>query len=342
MRLIRFIGISVTLLLSVVLSITAAENNQVDVHDPAMAKEGDTYYLFSSGPGITTYSSGDMKTWTLEGRIFPDEPSWARRAAPGFNTHIWAPDVLKHDGRFYLYYSVSAFGRNTSAIGLTINRTLDRKSPDYQWVDQGIIVQSVPNRDLWNGIDSTIELDEQGNPWMAFGSWWSGIKLVRLDETWTRLAEPQEWHAIAKRDRSVLVRDTDAGPAAIEGPFLFKKGEYYYLFVSTGLCCRGRNSTYRMEMGRSKDIRGPYLDKEGRDMAQGGGSDVITGNERWAGWGGNSAYTIDGRDFMVFHAYENADNDYHRLKIGEITWDAEQWPVVDEEVLDAYTGYEVK
>lgn len=342
MRLIRFVNISVTLFLTIVLSATTAENNQVDVHDPAMAKEGDTWYLFSSGPGITYYSSRDMKTWKLEGRIFPDEPSWARRVAPEFNTHIWAPDILERDGKFYLYYSVSAFGKNTSAIGLTINKTLDKKSPDYQWVDQGIIVQSVPNRDLWNGIDSTIEFDEQGNPWMAFGSWWSGIKLVKLDETWTRLAEPQEWYAIAKRDRSVLLNDTSSGPADIEGPFLFKKGDYYYLFVSTGLCCRGKNSTYQIEIGRSKNIRGPYLDKEGKDMGKGGGSLVLKGNERWAGWGGNSVYTIDGKDYIVMHAYENADNDFHRLKIGEITWDAEQWPVVDNKVLDEYIGYEKK
>ena len=318
------------------------KNNQVDIHDPAMAKDGDTYYLFSTGPGITYYSSKDMITWKLEGRIFPTEPEWARSVAPGFNGHLWAPDIVKHDGKFYLYYSVSAFGKNTSAIGVTVGKTLDKNSPDYGWEDKGIVIQSVPNRDLWNGIDSTIELDENGEPWMAFGSFWGGIKLVKLDSTWTRPAEPQQWRAIAKRERSVLTRDSSGGSAAIEGPFLLKKGDYYYLFVQTGLCCRGKNSTYRMEMGRSKNIRGPYLDMEGFDMAQGGGTPVIVGNERWSGWGGNSAYHIDGKDLIVFHAYENADNDFHRLKIGEMTWTADGWPVVDENVLDKFIGYEKK
>jgi arabinan endo-1,5-alpha-L-arabinosidase len=320
----------------------AEEVKQIDVHDPAMARDGDTYYLFSSGPGITYYSSKDMKIWKLEGRVFPDEPSWARRVAPRFNTHIWAPDIVEHDGEFYLYYSVSAWGQNTSAIGLTVNKTLHRDSPDYQWVDQGIVVQSVPNRDLWNGIDPTIAVDDEGTAWMGLGSFWGGLKLVKLDSTWKRLAEPQEWYSIAKRERSVLVDDTQAGPAEIEGPFIFRKGDYYYLFVSWGLCARGRDSTYRMMVGRSKDVKGPYLDKEGNDMAKGGGTLVIRGNERWAAWGGNSAYTMDGKDYVVFHAYENADNDFHRLKIGEITWDAEQWPVVDEGVLDDYIGLEVQ
>ena len=320
----------------------AAKVRQVDVHDPCMAKDGETYYLFSSGPGITFYSSKDMETWKLEGRIFPGDPSWAKSVAPRFNGHVWAPDIIKRNGQYYLYYSVSAFGENTSAIGLTINKTLNKNSPDYKWKDQGAIVRSIPNRDLWNCIDPAIEKDKSGTAWMGLGSFWGGLKLVKLDPSWQKLAEPQEWYSIAKRERSVLSDDTRGGSAEIEGPFIFKKGDYYYLFVSTGLCCRGKNSTYRMEMGRSKDIRGPYVDKKGKDMAKGGGSYVIKGNKRWSGWGGNAVYTIDGKDYIIFHAYENADNDFHRLKIGEITWDAEQWPVVDENVLDEYIGKEVE
>jgi arabinan endo-1,5-alpha-L-arabinosidase len=156
------------------------------------------------------------------------------------------------------------------------------------------------------------------------------------------VAEPQEWYSIAKRERSVLVDDKVPGPAEIEGPFIFKKGDYYYLFVSWGLCCRGKDSTYRMMVGRSKDVRGPYLDKDGKSMALGGGSLVLAGNKNWAGWGGNSAYTFDGKDYLVFHAYEAADNDFHRLKIAEIKWDEKQWPVIDEKVLDEYKSVLVK
>ena len=323
-------------------NLSAAQVKQVDVHDPAMAKDGDTYYLFSSGPGITFYSSKDMKTWKLEGRVFPGDPSWAKGVASRFNGHVWAPDIIRHDGKYYLYYSVSSWGQNSSAIGLTINKTLHPDSPDYQWEDQGIVLQSVPNRDLWNAIDSTIMVDEKGTAWMGFGSFWSGIKLVKLDSSWKRLAEPQEWYSIAKRERSVLVDDRRGGPAEIEGPFIFKKGDYYYLFVSWGLCNRGKDSTYRMMVGRSKDVRGPYLDKDGKSMAEGGGSLVLIGNKNWAGWGGNSAYTFDGKDYLVFHAYETADNNFHRLKIAEIKWDAAQWPVIDEKALDEYIGVEVE
>ena len=319
----------------------AVQAKEVDVHDPAMAKEGDTHYLYSSGPGITFYMSKDMKAWELGGRVFPGNPPWALEVNGRFNGHIWAPDISRHDGKYYLYFSVSAPGSISSAIGLTINKTLNPKSPDYKWEDQGIILKSVPNRDLWNAIDPNIVVDEEGTPWMSFGSFWSGIKLVKLDASWKALAEPQEWHSLAKRQRSVLVDDGTPGPAEIEGPFIFKKGDYYYLFVSWGLCCRGSASTYRIMVGRSKDVRGPYLDKEGINMAQGGGTLLLGGDKDWAGRGGNSAYTIDGKDYLVFHAYEVADNGLQKLKIAELKWDAGQWPVVDEKSLNEYHSIRV-
>ena len=196
----------------------ALHAKQVSVHDPVMAKDGNKFYLFSTGPGITFYSSPDLTNWTPEGRVFPGIPSWAKAVAPSFDGHIWAPDVIQANGKFYLYYSVSAFGKNTSAIGVTTNATLDPKSPKYKWEDQGIVIRSVPNRDHWNAIDPNVVFDEQGTPWMTFGSFWSGIKLVKLDKSMTKPALPEEWHHIA-------IRQADEGeksPNDIEGPFIFK------------------------------------------------------------------------------------------------------------------------
>jgi len=316
----------------------AAGATQVSIHDPVMAKEGDTYYLFSTGPGITFFSSKDMKNWRLRGRVFPGDPSWAKQVAPTFNGHVWAPDIVQHDGKFYLYYAVSAFGKNTSAIGVTTNRTLDPESPLFRWEDQGIVVRSVPQRDLWNAIDPAVIVAPDGTPWMSFGSFWSGLKLVKLAPSLIAPAEPQEWHSIAKRERSVLVDDTLAGPAEIEAPFIFRKNDYYYLFVSWGLCCRGKDSTYRIMIGRAKDLRGPYLDKAGRDLAQGGGTVLLAGTPEWPGLGHNSTYTFDGKDYLVFHAYEAADHGLQKLKIAEIKWDPELWPVVDPSVLRDYVS----
>ena len=323
-------------------SLAPASAKQVSIHDPVMAREGDTYYLFSTGPGITFYSSKDLKNWRLRGRVFPGDPAWAKQVAPSFNGHIWAPDIVQHDGRNFLYYSVSGFGKNTSAIGVTVNKTLDPDSPDYKWEDQGIVLRSVPNRDLWNAIDPAVLIDRDGTAWMSFGSFWSGLKLVKLAPSLTALAEPQEWWTLAKRERSYLIADTEPGSAEIEAPFLFRKGDYYYLFVSWGLCCRGQDSTYKIMVGRSTDVKGPYLDKEGRKLTEGGGSLVLEGNKAWPGLGHNSAYTFDGKDYFVFHAYETADHGLQKLKIAEISWDAQHWPVIDPAVLDGYISAQIE
>ena len=144
-----------------------------------------------------------------------------------------------------------------------------------------------------------------------------------------RVAEPQEWYAIAKRERSVLRADTDPEPASIEAPFIFRKNGYYYLFVSWDFCCRGIKSTYKMAVGRSRTVQGPYLDRNGKSLAEGGGTLLLAGNGRWPGVGHNAAYTFAGRDILVFHAYDASDEGKSKLQILELKWDTAGWPSVD-------------
>ncbi len=315
-------------LLLTALAMPAAWAVQVEVHDPVMAREGDSWYVFSTGPGITIYQSNDLVHWKWVGRAFEGEPGWARQVVPGFSGHLWAPDIFEKDGRYYLYYSVSAFGKNTSAIGVTVNQTLDPASPDYRWVDHGIVVQSVPNRDDWNAIDPAVIVDQEGIPWLSFGSFWDGLKLVRLSDDLLSLAAPQEWHSLAKRPRDPGVADADPGEGAIEAPYIFFHDGWYYLFVSFDKCCRRMESTYNIRVGRSRDVRGPYLDKDGKSMLMGGGSLVLGGDDDWVALGHNAAYSFDGNDFLVFHAYETADNAVQKLRILPISW-KDGWPEVD-------------
>jgi len=315
---------------------TPAHATQVPVHDPVMAREAGTYYVFSTGPGIRMFSSTDMLNWQPQDRIFKTDPTWAKAVAPGFDGNIWAPDIQHHKGRWLLYYSVSSFGKNTSGIGVTANATLDPTSPAYRWEDQGMVVQSVPGRDLWNAIDPNVVEDENGTGWLAFGSFWSGIKLARLDASWTRLADPQEWHTIARRERPAFTPDERGGGAEIEAPFIFKKAGWYYLFVSWGLCCQGAKSTYHVVVGRSRTVIGPYVDRAGQDMAAGGGSLVVKGDQDWQALGHNSAYSFEGKDWLVLHAYETADRYKSKLKLLEMKWDKVGWPVVDPADLNRY------
>lgn len=307
----------------------ALPSSKIRVHDPVMIRQDGIYYLFSTGRGISVFSSKDMKNWKKEKPVFETPPEWAVNTVPGYKGHTWAPDIAFHDGTYYLYYSVSSFGKNTSAIGVATNTTLHPNDPDFQWVDHGKVVQSVPGRDEWNAIDPNLAFDDNGQPWLTFGSFWAGIKLVKMDHDLKRIAQPEHWYTIAGRpEGNPEIEGQENGQNAIEAPFIFRKDGFYYLFVSFDYCCKGEKSTYKMVVGRSADLIGPYLDKEGKYMVQGGGTLVLEGNKDWHGVGHNSVYNFDGTDYLVFHGYDAADEGKPKLRIEQLDWTPDGWPVV--------------
>jgi len=309
---------------------TGINAQTISVHDPVLISEDSTYYIFCTGFGISVWSSHDLKNWKHEPPVFYTSPLWVSSAIPGFDNHIWAPDISYHDNQYYLYYSISSFGKNNSCIGLATNLVLNPKDPKYHWIDRGIIVQSIPGRDLWNAIDPNLIIDENHSPWLTFGSFWSGIKLVKLDTNLKDLASPQEWISIAKRPRDYYAEDTIPGEGAIEAPFIFRKDGFYYLFVSVDYCCRGVNSNYKIMVGRSKRIKGPYLDKNGVSLNQNGGTIIQQGSENYSGTGHCAVYAINGADYIVYHAYNISQNGRPELVIKRITLDMEGWPLIIE------------
>lgn len=302
----------------------------IPAHDPVMIKDDSVYYLFCTGNGISVWSSKNLKDWVHEKPVFNEPPKWAVETVTDFKGHIWAPDISKQNGMYYLYYSISSFGKNTSCIGLATNLSLDPANPAFKWTDLGKVVQSVPGRDMWNAIDPNLVLDIDGTPWLTFGSFWDGIKMVRLTSDFKQIYEPQQWLTVAKRERKFGLEDPDPGNAAIEAPFIFRKGEFFYLFVSWDFCCRGPQSNYKIVLGRSTDVRGPYLDKTGKPMNQGGGTVLLEGNEKWYGIGHNSVYTFNGMDYLICHAYDASDKGKPKLIVKNISWDDDAWPAIKE------------
>ena len=308
-------------LLFICVAIKAQQGDTLPVvHDPVMIKQDSTYYIFCTGWGISVLSSTDRKHWIKQSPVFSSAPDWAVQAIPKFKGHIWAPDISYHNGRYYLYYAVSAFGKNTSAIGVATNKTLDTTSSDFKWTDHGKVIQSVPNRDMWNAIDPNLIIDSEDQPWLAFGSFWNGIKLVKMNADLLSVSQPEQWYTIAGRKRDSALSDSVAGDAAIEAPFIFKKNNYYYLFVSFDYCCRGEKSTYKMMVGRSKNVYGPYLDKDNLPMNTGGGSLVLKGDANWYGAGHNAVVTFDNKDYLIFHGYDAHDNGKPKLRMEELVW----------------------
>ena len=310
---------------------TIHAQNKIHVHDPVVTQSNGKYYLYCTGRKISQFVSSDLQNWERRWPVFKEAPQWAVDEVPGFRDHIWAPDIIKKDSTFYLFYSISTFGKNRSCIGVATNKNLDPDSEDYNWVDHGKVIESNPGRDNWNAIDPNIIQDDEGTYWMAFGSFWDGLKLVKMSDDLLSIAQPQEWHSIARRPRDFDQKERDPGNGAIEAPFIVKRGNYYYLFASFDLCCRGEKSTYKVVVGRSNDVTGPYLDKDGISMQQGGGTIFAQGDENWYGVGHNSFYNFDGQDYIFYHGYDAHQNGAPVLRINKVSWQND-WPVLGENI----------
>lgn len=307
----------------------AFQTDTMMVHDPVMAYERGTYYLLSTGMGLQWATSKDRQTWVVQSTPFIEQlPQWTQDSVPGFRNHVWAPDIIRWHGRWWLAYSCSTFGKNTSAIGLMTSDRLNGR-----WNDEGCIVASREKRDDWNAIDPAFIIDDDDQPWLTWGSFWDGIQLARLDSTMHLAQRPV---TIARRHRpgdpNAAENPTSkyAGRNAIEAPFILRHGGYYYLFVSWDYCCRGAKSNYRVAVGRSKKVSGPYLDREGRDMLEGGGTLFLEGDKaEYEAAGHCAAYDLPtGETVFICHGYSIPHGGQSVLIQRPVIWTTDGWPTL--------------
>jgi len=304
-------------------------------HDPSAIKAGKLWYVFTTGRGpdgglLGVRTSEDLIHWKNAGHVFDKMPDWITQASPR-TRDLWAPDISFENGEFRLYYAYSLFGRNTSGIALATNKTLDPKNPAYKWEDKGLVLASTTTDD-YNAIDPNYVKDREGRAWLVLGSFWSGIKMFELDpETGKRLASNPTKYAVAARSRHTPRVSPDAklppDNTAIEAPYIVHHGAYYYLFVSWDMCCRGLQSNYKTVVGRSKDVTGPYVDRDRVPMADGGGTLLLGPGDKWVGAGGESVLMQRGApDLIFFHAYNKVDG-RPSLEVSTISW-KDGWPTV--------------
>jgi arabinan endo-1,5-alpha-L-arabinosidase len=292
-------------------------SGDLSTHDPALAKDGDTWFVYSTGNGtvadgnVQVRSSADGRTWRYEGEVWDEKPAWIDEAVPGVD-NLWAPELVEHDGTWYMYYSASRFGENSSVIALATNTTLDPDDPASEWVDQGPVIASATDDDF-NAIDPGVATGDDGTPWLSFGSFWSGIRMVRL--TWPTGLRADDAEPLRLADRG-------APPNAIEAPYLVEHDGDWFLFVSRDACCQGADSTYKIAVGRADAPTGPFVDRDGVALLDDGGSVLLETEGHRIGPGGQSA--ADG--MMALHYYDGALNGQFQLALLPLGWDAEGWP----------------
>jgi arabinan endo-1,5-alpha-L-arabinosidase len=288
---------------------TATLSGNLGAHDPAALVEGAKIYLFATG--LIAKTSTNLTSWQAATNPLSPLPAWVAQQVPGA-TNLWAPDISHFGGAYHLYYAASTFGSNKSCIGHATRAALDSGA----WVDQGTtICSNMGQSDNWNAIDPNVIVDDAGIPWLAFGSFWGGLKMIRLDAATGARADTMLY--------SIAARPKDGG--ALEGPWVFKRCGYYYLFSSFDSCCSDKYD-YNIRVGRSSSVTGPYVDKAGVELMQGGGTLLVAGDSAWIAPGHNAVVTYGDRTYNIYHAL-TAKGMTATLRISELVWDADGWPV---------------
>jgi arabinan endo-1,5-alpha-L-arabinosidase len=292
---------------------------KIQVHDPVMIKEGDNYYVFGTGQGIAVKTSKDKLNWENIKSVFPDSlslPRWHRDDISNQRGHLWAPDIHYRDGLFHLYYSVSEWMNFNSSIGYATNETLDPNSPGYKWIDKGKVIDFRNGGEGVNCIDPNVFVDDDGSVWLFYGSYKSGLRLVELDRKTGKLKNETP---------EITVITNSLG----EGVFVIKVDDYYYIFASRGRCCAGIESTYQVVMGRSKNLKGPYLNKLGASWVDNNYSLFMEGTYEEPGRGHNGFFTENDTTYIVYHAYTRSENGASLLNIKPVYMDEEGWPTLE-------------
>ena len=296
----------------------------IAVHDPYMLKDpSGTYWLY--GSHNTLASSPDLANFVSDGAdISPDFPWWKTvnlSLNNGQNTDIWAPDVMYINGIYYQYYSLPVEPHSGAQAIIALATSVNPNGP---WTDAGQIIQSdgtAPgSTTTFNAIDPAPFVDSAGNWWLVFGSWEDGIHVLQLDpSSGLRLASNSTLYTVAQRGFP---------SAGEEGSFIYPYNGWYYYFASINVCCDGVSSTYRIIVGRSQNPTGPYLDRGGIDLMQGGGTILLSAHGNINGPGGESLFTDGTQPTLVYHYYDGNNNGAPTLGVNRLGFDSDGWPFV--------------
>ncbi|KAJ8230675.1 hypothetical protein LV156_006511 [Aspergillus fumigatus] len=263
-----------------------------NVHDPALIRrESDgKYFRFSTGNKISYASSSSIEgPWTVLGSVLP---SGSSIDLPG-NDDLWAPDVSLVNGVYHVYYSVSTFGSQSSAIGLATSSTMDLNS----WTDHGSTGIQSSSSKPYNAIDGNLFKDG-GTYYMNFGSFWHDIYQAPMNSAATSVASS-----------SYNIAYNPSGTHAVEGAFMYKYGNYYYLFFSAGICCGYDTSRpasgeeYKIKVCRSTSATGNFVDANGVACTNGGGTVVLESHGNVYGPGGQGVFTDPSLGPILYYHY---------------------------------------
>lgn len=274
--------------------------------DPTVIKAADGYYYLYATEDIRNlpiYRSQNLVDWDFVGTAFTREsrPKWNPKAG------IWAPDINYIDGRYVLYYAKSEWGGEwTCGIGVA---TADK--PEGPFTDHGAMFIS-DEIGVQNSIDAFF-ISDNGHNYLFWGSF-RGIYGIELTADGLSIKPGAEKKEIAG--------------TFMEATYIHKRDGYYYLFGSAGTCCEGDNSTYRVTVGRSENLFGPYTDKQGQLLLDNNYEVILHGSAEVVGPGHNAEIITDnsGQDWLIYHGFSRTEPKAGRMVYMDCLEWIDGWP----------------
>jgi len=278
-----------------------------DYPDPSVIRVGDDYWASATSsewaPHFPILHSRDLVNWEIKGHVFTEMPKWAK-------ANFWAPEIAQEKGKFFVYYVGRSSEHNRLAVAVA---TADR--PEGPWTDHGPLVSQDAG-----SIDPVPFTDAKGARWLVWKE--DGNSKKRPTPLFVQRLREDGLELVGER-REILRNDAPWEGAVVEGPFIVRHGDYYYLFYSGNACC-GRGCNYALGVARAKDMPGPW--------EKAPANPILAGNDAWRCPGHGSIVTDrDGRYWLLYHAY--AQKGFvatgREMLLDEVVFGANGWPTIN-------------
>ena len=276
-----------------------------DHPDPSIIRVGKDYWATATssewGPEFPLLHSTDLVNWEQTGAVFPHRPFWAVG-------NFWAPEITRFQERFHVYY-VGRAKNGPLSVAVAV-----ADQPGGPYVDHGPLVSQPAG-----SIDPVVCFDEKDEPYLIWKEDGNSIKKPTplwaqpLDETGTKL--------IGER-KELFHNDADWEGAVVEGPFVLRRGEWFYLFYSGAGCC-GAGCNYALGVARSHALLGPWEKNPANP--------ILKANDQWKCPGHGSIVTDEsGRFWLLYHAYAAQGGLFtgREALLDEVKFGANGWPTI--------------
>ena len=283
--------------------------------DPTVIRTEDGFYLYATQTDkywVPIYFSKDLVNWEFKRTAFRNA---TKPQIPGGGA-FWAPEIRHINGKYVLYFSWAKWGDGDASY--TAVATSD--SPLGDFVNSK---ELLTKEDFGSNCIDQFYYEEDNKKYMFVGSF-NGIYVTELTD---------DGLSVKRNENGTPTLKKQVCGKAFEGTNIYKKNGYYYLFASINNCCDGERSRYKVVVGRSQDLLGPYLDKSGKDMINNAWELVLEGDgQKFFGPGHNSIIVQDdaGTDWMIYHSYvkENGEVGGRLGMLDRVLWTEDGWPYI--------------